>query len=124
MYPAVVCTIPLGLPVLPEVYSMNSGCSDSTHSQSQSALTLSISSCHHVSRPSTIGHSPARRLYTTTDSTVKSSLPNSSAASIWVLSCTGLAPRITASHVTTILLCASAIRPRIASGLNPPKTTE
>mmetsp|Transcript_22204 Transcript_22204/g.35856 ORF Transcript_22204/g.35856 Transcript_22204/m.35856 type:complete len:208 (+) Transcript_22204:1478-2101(+) len=126
MYPAVLCTMPLGVPVDPEVYSMKRGASDSTHSHSQLASTAAISSCHHVSRPVTMGHSPASRRKTITESTAKSllALPSSRVASIWVLSWMGLAPRITASHVTITLDCASARRPRMASGLKPPNTTE
>mmetsp|Transcript_2512 Transcript_2512/g.9867 ORF Transcript_2512/g.9867 Transcript_2512/m.9867 type:complete len:212 (+) Transcript_2512:1203-1838(+) len=130
MYPAVVCRMPLGVPVDPDVYSMNRGASESIHSQSHSAETASISSCHHVSRPSTIGHSPCNRRNTTTlcthsaEPSPEALLPSSSVLSTCVLSSTGFAPRITASHVTITLLCASARRPRIASGENPPNTTE
>eukprot|EP00967_Tisochrysis_lutea_P145677 scaffold273837_cov27-Tisochrysis_lutea.AAC.4 len=40
MYPPVVWSTPLGLPVEPEVYRMKSGCSDSTHSMSHAGLAL------------------------------------------------------------------------------------
>lgn len=53
----VVCSTPLGCPVLPEVYSVNRGCSASTHSTAHSGDCACSCSCHHTSRPSCQPHS-------------------------------------------------------------------
>ena len=44
--------MPLGLPVVPEVYSRNSGCSESNASECARWTLRSTVSCHHASRPS------------------------------------------------------------------------
>ena len=51
MYPAVVCTIPLGLPVDPDVYKIKSGSSEFMISASKFESTFSNSSCHQTSLP-------------------------------------------------------------------------
>ena len=54
--------MPLGFPVVPEVYSRNSGCSASNASGVCSVDATSTVSCHHRSRPSVHGMSiPVRR---------------------------------------------------------------
>src|SRR5919202_4891714 len=54
-YPPVVCSMPFGLPVVPEVYRMYSGCSESRRSGSTICPPDSfIASCHHTSRPARI----------------------------------------------------------------------
>src|SRR5262245_55148363 len=50
--PALECWMPLGLPVEPEVYSRNNGCSALSHTGSQTGLCPSMTSCHHRSWPS------------------------------------------------------------------------
>ena len=58
--------MPFGLPVVPEVYMRNSGCSASKNSQVCSAEALSTVSCHHRSRPSVQSTScPVRRTTST-----------------------------------------------------------
>src|SRR6185436_353733 len=64
--PALECWMPLGLPVEPEVYNRNSGCSAFTHTGSHTGFWLTISSCHQVSRPSFIFTSWPVRLRTMT----------------------------------------------------------
>ena len=54
MYPAVVCTIPFGVPVEPEVYKINNGSSASIISASHISDALSNKGCNHLSRPSFI----------------------------------------------------------------------
>ena len=58
--------MPLGLPVDPEVYSRNSGCSALTHTGSHTGLCPSMTSCHHRSRASFIGTSWPVRFSTMT----------------------------------------------------------
>ena len=48
--------MPLGLPVEPEVYSRNSGCSALTQTGSHTGLWPSMSSCHQKSRASFMRH--------------------------------------------------------------------
>src|SRR6185295_16605478 len=49
-YPPVVCRMPFGFPVVPDVYRMYSGSSASIASGGQSAAALDIKSVHHLSR--------------------------------------------------------------------------
>ena len=58
--------MPLGLPVVPEVYMTKSGCSESKASGVCSVLAFSTVSCHHTSRPSTQPTSCPVRLTTST----------------------------------------------------------
>ena len=53
----VVCSTPLGEPVLPLVYSRKSGCSASTQATTQSDDCCETASCQHTSLPSTQPHS-------------------------------------------------------------------
>ena len=130
MYPAVLCRMPFGVPRGPRRVQ---------HEQRRLgvhplAVALGVHGVHLVVPPGVAAvHHRALALQgrnTTTLCTHSAEpspdalLPSVSVASTCVLSCTGFAPRITASHVTITLLCASARRPRIASGENPPNTTE
>lgn len=56
--PPVECTTPLGLPVEPEVYSRNSGCSASTHSTGQCLSCFGTASWYQTSLPSVQAHLP------------------------------------------------------------------
>ena len=56
--PPVECTTPLGLPVEPEVYSRNSGCSASTHSTVQCLSCFGTASWYQTSLPSVQAHLP------------------------------------------------------------------
>jgi hypothetical protein len=61
-YPPVVCTMPLGLPVVPDVYRMYSGCSLSSGSGRHAGEAIDIISCHQWSRPGCMRISwPVRR---------------------------------------------------------------
>ena len=48
--------MPLGLPVEPDVYKMNSRSSASMTSASQEVTVFAIASCHHRSRPALCSH--------------------------------------------------------------------
>ena len=52
----VECTTPLGLPVEPEVYRRNRGCSESTHSTGQCLSCLGTTSWYQISLPSVHAH--------------------------------------------------------------------
>ena len=135
MYPAVEWITPLGFPVDPEVYSLNSGCSASTHSigAESSAGCCASASCHHWSRSPSVAIGMSARAAasglsrTSTRSTLCGSAPLAhlaTAASTTVLSGIGLAPRRTAEAVSTTLDLESAMRAASASAEKPPKTTE
>ena len=119
MYPPVVWTMPLGLPVVPLVYSMNSMSSLSICSGSQVSGWSATRSCHQTSRPSTMGTSWAVRFTTTTFSTGVSPSMDASA-----LCFSGMMPprRHPPSAVIITLDCESSIRSRSDSALNPPNT--
>src|SRR5881275_1048849 len=68
-YPPEVCRMPFGLPVVPEVYRMNSGCSESNASGVCSVDCESTTSCHHTSRSASHGMSSPVRRTTSTFST-------------------------------------------------------
>ena len=82
--------MPLGLAVVPDVYSRYSSCSESIGSAGQSGADSAITSCHHRSRPSTIAGSVPQRSTTTTCST--DGAPAASARSTLGFSAAG-APR-------------------------------
>ena len=125
MYPAQVCTTPLGLPVEPLVYKMNSTSSASIVSASTNGLPIDstrlISSSHHTSRPLIIETGVRVCVDTMTFSTEGHAMMASSTTD---LSGITLAPRYAPSQVTTTLACASLIRSAIDWALNPPNTTE
>ena len=80
---------------------MNSGASDSIHSQSQLASTAETSSCAPRRREGVDQLREGRNTITdSTQSDDPSALPSSRVASTCVLTCLLIAPRITASHVT------------------------
>ena len=116
-----MCSTPFGLPVLPDVYSTNSGCSLSNGSAGQSALAAAITSCHHTSRPGFIVTAESQRLKTTHVSTVGDF---ASASSTLALSGTTLPRRQPPSAVTMTFDLASLLRSATASALKPPKITE
>src|SRR6185437_9610354 len=64
-YPAEVCSTPLGFPVVPLVYKMYSGCSESNDSAPHSAEAAFSRSCHQRSRPSCQATFSSVRLTTT-----------------------------------------------------------
>jgi hypothetical protein len=116
--------MPFGLPVVPEVYRMYSGCSESTLSGGSSAGgALASSSCHQWSRPAFsstfLTDSPTRRS-TSTFSTV--GVPSTALATL-SYSGTTLPRRKPPSAVTIALAPQSLTRSRIASGAKPPKIT-
>ena len=125
MYPAQVCTTPLGLPVDPLVYRMNSMSSASIASASTNGFpidsTLLISSSHHTSRPWVMETGVRVCVDTITFSTEGHVVTASSTTD---LSGITLVPRYAPSQVTTTLACASLIRSAMDWALNPPNTTE
>ena len=112
--------MPLGLPVVPEVYRMNSGCSESKASGVCWSDWSSTSSCHHRSRPSVHSTSVSVRLTTSTCSMLGVFATASSTAAF---SGAGLPRRYWPSAVITSLACASSMRERSASAEKPPNTT-
>jgi hypothetical protein len=121
-YPPVVCTTPFGFPVVPLVYRMYSGCSESTGSAGHTSDAASMRSCHQWSRPACIGTcSPVRRT-TTTEDTVFIPAPLN-APSTFAFSGTTAPRRYPPSAVTMSLASASFMRSRSASELKPPNTT-
>ncbi len=116
-----VCTIPFGFPVVPDVYRMYRGCSASIGSAGASAGCPATTSCHHTSRPGAIGTSSPVRRSTTTCSIV--GVP-ATAASAFAFNGTTCPRRYEPSIVTSTLASASLIRSFSASAENPPNTTE
>ena len=113
--------IPLGLAVVPDVYSRYRSCSASIGSAGQSTLASAMRSWYQWSRPSTKSTSwPVRR--TTTTSVIDGVA--SSAASTLTFSPDALPRRQPPSAVTATLASASLMRSMSESGENPPKTTE
>ncbi len=126
-YPPLVCRMPFGFPVVPEVYRMNSGFSASKPRGSCSASAASSASCHQTSRPSVQSTSFSPRRTTSTCCTVLGLPSMASAAS--AVSTVPLSPntrplRQPPSAVMTSFASASSMRARRLSALNPPKTTE
>src|SRR3569833_1429193 len=60
--PALECWMPFGLPVEPDVYSKNSGCSLSTHTGAHSLWCSAMRSGHRTSRPARIVDAVFERL--------------------------------------------------------------
>ena len=118
-----VCFRPLGAPVEPEVYRINSGSSAPIASASHSLDCLSTSSSNHTSRPFFHSISPPVRF--TTRTFLQTSVPSRvSAASTFSFNGTCLPPRTDSSAVITSLESAPITRWATASGEKPPKTTE
>ncbi len=113
--------MPLGFPVVPDVYRMNSGCSASNASGVCSGDCPSTASCHHLSRESSQATSWPVRRTTSTCSTIPA---RSTASSTAGLSADGLPRRYPPSAVMTTRASASWIRVARASEEKPPKTTE
>src|SRR5690606_35570255 len=118
-----VCSTPFGLPVDPDVYSMNSGDSASITSGGQSGEAEAMASWYQTSRSEYQWMSPPVRRTTTTFSTV--STPGCVRASSTLdLSGTVRPPRRPSSAVMTSFEPESMIRLARESGEKPPKTTE
>ena len=115
--------MPLGLPVEPEVYSRNSGCSASTQAGSQLVgLALDRVAPPQVAlRIHVHGHAGVLEHDDLLDAT---SQPSSSALSVAALSSTTLPPRQPPSAVITKRAPASSMRSRSDSAEKPPNTTE
>ena len=121
MYPAVVCTIPFGRPVDPEVYKIKSGSSASITSAWLVASASSIRGCIHSSRPSFIEIScPVR--FTTSTFSIDGVFTNASSA-IRFRSMT-FVPRNPPSAVISSLHEESLMRLDSAWDEKPPNTTE
>src|SRR6185369_94825 len=91
--PPVECWTPLGLPVEPEVYRMNSGCSAPTGSGLHSEDWPFSASVKVLSRPATILHGVGVRMNTSTFLSVVQP-PMSMPSSTMALSGSSLPPRI------------------------------
>src|SRR3990170_3144743 len=107
-YPAVVWTMPFGLPVVPDVYSMKSMSSASIASAGHARDCSGTRSCHQMSRFGLIRTSCAVRLSTSTFSTTPFAIP--SASSTRSLRRTTFPRRKPPSAVTTTFDSASWIR--------------
>ena len=112
--------MPFGLPVEPEVYMTNSGCSASKNSQSCSVEALPTTSCHHTSRPSFHSTSCPVRLTTSTERTSGHFCSASSTAGF---SADGAPRRYPPSAVMTTRASQSMIRSDSAVEEKPPNTT-
>src|SRR5882672_9799733 len=121
--PPVLCCTPFGLPVEPDVYKMNSGCSALTHSGSHVSASCSTSSCIHRSRPSCHCVLPPVRLYTITLLTA-SQPPAAIASSAMLFNGNALPPRICSSAVMSATAPTSTSRSLSDFDENPPNTTE
>src|SRR3546814_10429338 len=120
--PAAACCTPLGLPVEPEVYKMNKGCSAFSGTASQTGDWLAQTSCIHRSRPSFHCTLPPVRLYTMTWLTT-SQPPMVRASSTALLSGMALPPRTCSSAVMTSVAPTSTVRSCRFLDEKPPKTT-
>src|ERR1700679_3373916 len=117
-YPPVVCTTPLGLPVVPLVSSVYSGCSLSRRRAAHFALCAGINSSHQTSRPLRISTLLPTRLST---STLWIDGHFFSASSTFCLSSTTCPRRHPPSAVVQTFASASLIRSASASDEKPPK---
>ena len=113
--------MPLGLPVVPDVYSRKRGCSESNASGVCSVEALSTVSCHHRSRPGV--HCTSIQVRCTTRTFCTHAWP-ATASSTASLSDTAVPRRYWPSVVMTILACASSTLARSAAAENPANTTE
>ncbi len=119
-YPPDVCRIPFGLPVVPDVYRMNSGCSASNACASCSFEAVATVSSQRTSRSCQPTSWPVR-LTTRTFSTDGHC---STASSTMGLSANGLPLRKPPSAQITSFAPASSMRLDRAAALKPPNTTE
>ncbi len=116
-----VCMMPLGLAVVPDVYSRYSRSSLPMCSGGHSADASAMRSWYQWSRPSTMVTSPLVRWTTTTAVTEGVAVTASSTAGLRGAA----APlRKPPSAVTMTLASASLTRSMIESGENPPKMQE
>ncbi len=116
-----VCTIPFGLPVDPDVYNIKSMSSASITSGSQTGVIPAMASCHHTSLPSLRVMSELICLSTITCFT---SGHFSNASSIMPLRLMVFSPLYDPSEVITILHSASRIRSTREREEKPANTTE
>ena len=112
--------MPLGLPVVPEVYSANSICSASMASAGHSSAAAASTSWNHRSRPSRHATSPPVRRHTTECATPGA---RSSAASAFAFRGIRLPARHPSSWVTSTVAPKSFMRSASASAEKPPNTT-
>ena len=113
--------MPFGLPVVPDVYRMNSGCSAGNASGSCSVDWPSTSSCHHTSLSPQAMSMPVRL----TTRTCSIGLPSvATASSTAAFNDTADPRRYWPSAVMISRASASAILVRSASAEKPPKMTE
>src|SRR6202046_5362727 len=116
-YPPVVCRIPFGFAVDPEVYRMNNGCLGSSCSDGPSASPASQISSYQTSRPSCISQSAPVDLTTTMCSRVsRSPITLSTCALIGAV----LPLRRAPSTVISALASENSIRSRTESAEKPP----
>ena len=116
--------MPLGLPVVPDVYITYSGCSESKNSHACSVDAFSTESCHHTSRLSSQSTSwPVRRTTSTLSTFWPSSAALPTASSTAGFSADAAPRRYPPSAVMMTLASQSATRLASASAENPPKTT-
>src|SRR5512137_2292837 len=120
-YPAVVCSAPFGLPVVPEVYKMNKVSSESISSHGQLSLSFAIKSLYHTSRGAWNGIFPPVRFTTRTCSMVLHSGIIDSTSVIFGYT---LPERGDSSHVIKMRDFESSILSLTASFEKPPNTTE
>ena len=116
-----VCNIPFGFPVEPEVYKMNKGSSASIISATLFPKAASKSGCNQMSRPSFIFTAVLVRLATNTFSTQGHF---SNASSTIPFKSTDLLPLNPPSDVITILHSESLILAATAEAEKPANTTE
>src|SRR3990170_109681 len=121
-YPAVVWTMPFGLPVVPEVYSMKSMSSASIASAGHSRGCSGTRSCHQRSRFALMRTSCPVRRSTSTFSTTPFAIP--SASSTRSLRWTTFPRRKPPSAVTITRDSVSRMRSAMDFALKPPKMTE
>src|SRR5690606_3435787 len=116
-----VCTIPFGLPVDPEVYNINKGSSASIISGSQSLDAASNKGCNHSSLPSSICISSLVLLVTKTHSILSQCSKASSAIPLMSID---FFPLYEPSEVISSLQLESLILIESAVDENHPNTTE
>ena len=116
-----LCTIPFGFPVEPDVYNMKRGSSESIISAGQSPSTFSISSPHHTSLPSFVSISEFVLF-----KTIHFSMEGVFFIALSEISFNGiiLSPLYPPSEVIKILQFASFILSDNDFEENPAKTTE
>ena len=115
--------MPLGLPVEPEVYRMNNGCSALTQVGSHTSDWPFTTSCSHTSRLVSQATLVPVRLYTTT-LWMDSQPPSISASSTAGFNGISRPPRNCPSAVSTAVAPASIMRSCRLLAEKPPNTTE